>query len=104
MPSYRVTNRSSAPVLLRLRSGPTLHLAPGEHSASLHSAEVMRNPRIESLRERRLVDVDEVDEVDDAAESAGGQRSPRRRRSGKAAPAAAPQKTDDSDEAAESTS
>lgn len=53
--SYRVTNRTSRTVLLRLRSGQTLHLAAGARTDELDGAEINGNRRIASLVDRHLV-------------------------------------------------
>jgi hypothetical protein len=63
----QITNSSDGPVLIRLRSGATVHLATGERSPELADSEVRNNPRIEPLLERRLIAVREV-----AATSRGG--------------------------------
>jgi hypothetical protein len=57
---YRITNRSAGPVLLRLRSGRTIHLRAGAQTPDLEGADVHGNPRLASLIERRLIVVDEV--------------------------------------------
>ena len=57
---YRITNRSTGPVLLRLRSGRTVHLRAGAETSDLEGSEVNGNPRIASLVERRLIAVQEV--------------------------------------------
>lgn len=61
--SYRIVNRSAGPVLLRLRSGRTIHLRAGGDAPDLEGAEILGNPRVASLVERRLIAVEEVDEA-----------------------------------------
>ncbi len=56
--SYRITNRTSRTVLLRLRSGQTLHLGAGARTDELDGAEINGNPRIASLVDRNLVAVE----------------------------------------------
>jgi hypothetical protein len=53
----QITNKSGSVVLVRLRSGATVHLAAGEQSAELDDVDVRNNPRIESLVQRNLVTV-----------------------------------------------
>jgi hypothetical protein len=57
---YRITNRSTGPILLRLRSGRTVHLRAGAETSDLEGSEVNGSPRIASLVERRLIAVQEV--------------------------------------------
>ena len=74
---YHVTNRTSRTVLLRLRSGQTLHLAAGARTDDIDGAEINGNRRIASLVDRRLVTVD-------SSEAAAGSAPKRSKRSGKA--------------------
>lgn len=60
MASFSFTNVSGGPVLLRLNSGVTLHLAPGEVSRELEGADVLGNARLEPLLQRRLLHLEEV--------------------------------------------
>jgi hypothetical protein len=87
---YRIINSSAGPVLLRLRSGRTLHLRSGAQAADLESAEVNGNPRIAALVERRLVTVEE--EAPAASTRAQSKRaaSSARKRAASSAPAPAP--------------
>jgi hypothetical protein len=79
---FKITNTSSGPVLVRLRSGATLHLASGEQSPVLEDPEVRNNPRLDALRGRRLVTLEEATPA--AAPRGGGRqrtasaRKPRR--------------------------
>jgi hypothetical protein len=68
----KITNASSGPVQIRLRSGATLHLAPGEQSPELEDPEVRNNPRLDALVARRLVTLEEPAPA--APPRAGGRR------------------------------
>jgi hypothetical protein len=57
---FQITNTSNGPVLIRLRSGATLHLVSGEESPELEDPEVRKNPRLERLLERHLITVREM--------------------------------------------
>ncbi len=57
---YRITNSSTGPVLLRLRSGRTIHLRAGAQTGDLEGAEINGSPRIASLADRRLITVEDV--------------------------------------------
>jgi hypothetical protein len=67
----KFVNRAKHLVFLPLKSGDTVHLAPGEVSASLESHEVELNPRLD-----RLVQLGVVAPVAEApAERKGSARS-----------------------------
>jgi hypothetical protein len=53
-----VTNVSDMLLLVRLRSGSTLRLPPGRRTGELADGEVLDNPRVDTLKERRLVRID----------------------------------------------
>jgi hypothetical protein len=55
-----VTNLSRDMMLIRLRSGETIHLHAGEVTAELPDAEIVGNPRVDVLIERHQVAVKEV--------------------------------------------
>jgi hypothetical protein len=55
-----VTNVSDMVLLIRLRTGGSVHLRPGERTGELAGAEVYHNPRVDTLVERRLVRIDDV--------------------------------------------
>jgi hypothetical protein len=57
---FTITNTSDGPVLVRLRSGATLHLAAREQSQVLEDPDVRNNPRLEDLLARQLVELQEV--------------------------------------------
>jgi hypothetical protein len=57
---FQITNTSNGPVLIRLRSGATLHLLSGEQSPELEDPDVRNNPRLEPLVSRGLVSLHEV--------------------------------------------
>lgn len=73
-----VTNMTDRLVLVRLRSGATVHLGSGESTAELDDSDVLDNPRLTPLIERAVV------RVDTAGGSSGrsGVRSGGRRKSG----------------------
>jgi hypothetical protein len=88
---FQITNTSSGPVLIRLRSGATLHLVPGERSPELEDPDVRNNPRLEPLLARRLVTMQEVSSTSrgggarreaGAAGARGRSSGPRSRKSG----------------------
>jgi hypothetical protein len=57
----KITNRSDRQVLLRLKSGMTRTLAPGEVADKLESVEVLGNARIEHLSARGLVSIEALE-------------------------------------------
>jgi hypothetical protein len=71
---YRIENKTGTTVLLRLRSGVTLHLGAGQTSPELEDADVLNNPRIEKLVARGSVTMVDVEE----ASAGGAPRRPRR--------------------------
>jgi hypothetical protein len=92
-----VTNVSRMVLLIRLRSGGSLHLRPGERTGELADAEVRHNPRVDTLVERSLVHIDDVpaetagsvedaptaeDVQETAAADEAGATKPRRQRAG----------------------
>lgn len=76
----KITNTSGHMVLLRLKSGQTIHLRPKEESAILEDADVRGNARLSALRDAHLITIDEV-----AAKSSRKPRS--RAKKAKAKPA-----------------
>ena len=58
--ALKVTNLSRNLILVRLLSGGTVHLRPGEQSGELPDAEFNGNPRVEDLVRRRLLGVEEI--------------------------------------------
>lgn len=60
--TLKVTNVSRTLILVRLRSGDTIYLRPGEQTRELPDAEINDNPRVGTLVERHLVSVDTVPE------------------------------------------
>ena len=58
-----VTNVSRTLVVVRLISGESIHLRPGERTGELAEAEIRGNPQVETLAERHLVSVDAVPEA-----------------------------------------
>ena len=59
-----IENLTSRPVLLRLNSGRTLHLAPGATSSEIRGVEVNKNDKVKKLRARRVIALHEVEKVD----------------------------------------
>ncbi len=53
----QIENLTTRPVLLALTSGATLRLSPGEISAKLEDVDVQNNPKINKLREQRVIAV-----------------------------------------------
>ena len=49
--SFKIENLTTRPVLLRLNSGQTLHLAPRTISAELIDVEVENNPKVLKLKD-----------------------------------------------------
>ena len=48
---------SSGPLVVPLSSGRSVRLSPGESSDELPDVEVTNNPKIDKLRERRMIEV-----------------------------------------------
>jgi hypothetical protein len=67
-----IENRSDTLVLLRLNSGVTRHLAPGE-VAEVEPVEVKGNASIDRLAERRLISVDTGEAPAEAPGGEGGE-------------------------------
>jgi hypothetical protein len=57
---FTITNNSPGLLLIRMRSGHTIHLGVGETTGELPEPEISGNPRIEPLRERGLITVKTV--------------------------------------------
>lgn len=53
----QIENKTERLVLLSLNSGTALHLAPGTTSEQLPEAEVDNNPKVQKLREQRIIAV-----------------------------------------------
>ena len=51
----KIENITSRPVLLRLNSGQTLHLAPRTTSKEVREVEVSNNARVQKLRDRHVI-------------------------------------------------
>ena len=54
-----IKNLTQRPVLIRLNSGATLHLAPAAISAAIPDGERVRNAKIEKLVKRRVISLEE---------------------------------------------
>jgi hypothetical protein len=74
-----VTNMTDRLVLVRLRSGATVHLGGGQSSPELEDADVLDNPRLAPLLERAVVRVDAVSGAGSSAPEKSGGRTGRRR-------------------------
>ena len=69
----------SGPLLVPLMTGGTQRLEPGEVSGELADVEVAHNPKIDKLRDRRLITVEEVPRVaegDQEGDTAGAEPEP----------------------------
>jgi len=55
-----IENLTNRPVLLRLNSGQTLHLAPHSTSAEIIEVEVKGNSKVQRLQERHVISLQEV--------------------------------------------
>ncbi len=53
----KIENLTTRPVLLRLNSGQTLHLAPRTISAEVYDVEVENNPKVQKLQDRCVIDL-----------------------------------------------
>lgn len=53
--SVKIENLTNRPVLLRLNSGQTLHLAPSTTSIEIMDTEVKSNSKVQKLQERRVI-------------------------------------------------
>ncbi len=58
----KIENLANRPVLLRLNSGQTLHLAPHRTSGEVVDVEVERNAKVQKLEERRVIVLHKVEE------------------------------------------
>ena len=72
-----IENLTNRPVLLRLNSGQTLHLAPRTTSGEILDVEVKSNAKVQKLEGRRVITLHKIEEE---------KRSPRGRKKGKAKP------------------
>ncbi|MDH3974194.1 MAG: hypothetical protein OEV42_07930 [Deltaproteobacteria bacterium] len=86
----KLKNLTNRPVLIRLNSGQSLHLAPRVISADIPDVEVKSNAKVEKLRKRRVIDLAEgkkkvppVKEVKGEPEGGGKTKPPK---GGKAKP------------------
>ena len=60
--SIKVENLTNRPVLLRLNSGRTLHLAPRTTSEEVMDVEVQNNAKAQKLEGRRVIALHQVEE------------------------------------------
>ena len=51
----KIENLTTRPVLLALSSGITVRLSPGDMSLELEDVEVQNNPKINKLRQQRVI-------------------------------------------------
>jgi hypothetical protein len=58
----------SGPLMVPLSGGGSVRLSPGEVTGELPDVEVMDNAKVDKLRERRLIHVEQVDGDQDQAE------------------------------------
>ncbi len=58
--SIEIKNLTSRPVLMRLNSGQSLHLAPGATSAEVLDSEVSNNPKVTKLQGRHIISLIDV--------------------------------------------
>jgi hypothetical protein len=72
-----IENKTDTTVLLRLRSGMTLHLGARQTSPQLEDADIRGNPRIDSLVERGSIAVVEAERAPARGTPKGPQRSAR---------------------------
>jgi hypothetical protein len=67
----------SGPLVVPLSGGGSARLSPGEATDELPDVEVMNNPKVDKLRQRRLIDVEpvaeEAVEPEEEEESATGE-------------------------------
>ena len=67
--NVKVKNLTNRPVLLRLNSGRSLHLAPRAVSHDIRAAEVDGNGKAEKLRARRIIAIENSNDVGPAVPS-----------------------------------
>jgi len=72
-----IENLTNRPVLLRLNSGQTLHLAPRTTSGEIREVEVKGNAKAQKLLDRRVIALHKIEEK---------KRSTRGRKKSKAEP------------------
>ena len=58
----KIQNLTNRPVLLRLNSGQTLHLAPRTTSSEIREVEVKSNSKVQKLEGRRVIALHKVEE------------------------------------------
>lgn len=57
-----IENLTNRPVLLRLNSGQTLHLAPRTTSGEILDVEVKSNAKVQKLEGRRVITLHKIEE------------------------------------------
>ena len=63
----KIENLTNRPVLLRLNSGQTLHLAPRIATTEIMEVEVKGNTRLQKLQERHVIALHEVGKTEPPA-------------------------------------
>ncbi len=58
--SVEIKNLTNRPVLMRLNSGRSLHLAPGATSTELADTEISNNAKVEKLTGRHVIALNAV--------------------------------------------
>ena len=61
--SVFIENLTNRPVLLRLNSGQTLHLAPRATSRKISEIEVTKNLKVQKLQNRHIIALHKVKEA-----------------------------------------
>jgi hypothetical protein len=57
----KIANLSNRPVVVRLNTGRTLHLAPRAESEEVHESEVSGNQKLRKLSAHRLIEVQKTE-------------------------------------------
>lgn len=60
----KIQNQTKKPVLLRLNSGKTLHLAPNAISSELRDAEVDNNAKVQKLQDRLVITLHKIEKIE----------------------------------------
>ncbi len=58
--TVKIENLTNRPVLLRLNSGQSLHLAARTTTTEIPDVDVRNNARVEKLRDRHIIDLHEA--------------------------------------------
>ncbi len=76
-----IKNLTNRPVLLRLNSGSTLHIAPRQISGECADGDIQNNPMVEKLQQRLVISLEPIKAPKKKTESAEEKaESPRKKK------------------------